>query len=301
MDAFQRAIDLEIHYEDSKSPPTLDPMLDINLKAEENSCFGSFNFRSYHRFKVISDFIDCIGQTYPDLAKVIEIGKSYEGRPIKVIKLSKPGSKAGRPSIFIEGGIHAREWISPASVLYILYLYTVRNAKFSDIFNHYDVYILPVLNPDGYEYTHTNDRMWRKTRSKQGRCYGVDPNRNFGYKWGGKGTSGNPCSDIYRGRRPFSEPELKALRDYILPQKENFILYLAFHSYGQYILYPWGYDKVDAKNVKELHKLGEYGANAARFKYSVGNSAKLLYPAAGNFSCQITLFEIFIFCPKIQL
>ena len=163
MNAFQRAIDLEIHYEDSKNPPTLDPMLDINLKAEENSCFGSFNFRSYHRFKVISDFIDCIGQTYPDLAKVIEIGKSYEGRPIKVIKLSKPGSKAGRPSIFIEGGIHAREWISPASVLYILYLYTVRNAKFSDIFNHYDVFILPVLNPDGYEYTHTNDRhsVWK--------------------------------------------------------------------------------------------------------------------------------------------
>ena len=115
----------------------------------------------------------------------------------------------------------------------------------------------------------------------------------------GTNASGNPCSDIYRGRRPFSEPELKALRDYILPQKDNFILYLAFHSYGQYILYPWGYDKVDAKNVKELHKLGEYGANAARFKYSVGNSAKLLYPAAGNFSCQITLFEIFIFCPKI--
>ena len=80
-----------------------------------------------------------------------------------------------------------------------------------------------------------------------------------------------------------------------------FQLYLTFHTYGQYILYPWGYDKVDAKNVKELHKLGEYGANAARFKYSVGNSAKLLYPAAGNFSCQITLFEIFIFCPKIQL
>ena len=102
-----------------RSPPALlGPMLDFDLK-EENSCFGSFDFRSYHRFKAISDFIDCIGQSYPDLAKVIDIGKSTEGRPIKVVKLSKPGTKAGRPSIFIEGGIHAREWISPASVLYI--------------------------------------------------------------------------------------------------------------------------------------------------------------------------------------
>ena len=79
---------------------------------------------------------------------------------------------------------------------------------------------------------------------------------------------------------------MKALRNYILPQKNRFVLYLAIHSYGQYILYPWGYERIDADNVKELHKLGTYGANAASsrrgYRYKVGNSAKLLYPAAGN-------------------
>ena len=259
---------------------------DEDLKLEENSCFGAFDFRSYHHFNVIADFIDCIGRSYPEVAKVIDIGKSTEGRPIKVVKISKPGTQASK-SIFIEGGIHAREWISPSSALYIMYLYIARNDKFPDIFNHYDVYILPVLNPDGYEYTHTTDRMWRKTRSKHGRCYGVDPNRNFDYKWGGQGTSGYACSDIYRGRRPFSEPELRALRDFIMPRKDEFILYLAMHSYGQYILYPWGYERKDARNVKELKKLGEIGANAASFKYQVGNSAKLLYPAAGNYKMKL--------------
>ena len=141
--------------------------------------------------------------------------------------------------------------------------------------------------------------MWRKTRSKQGRCYGVDPNRNFGYHWGGKGTSSNPCSDVYKGPYPFSEPELKALRNYILPQKNRFVLYLAVHSYGQYILYPWGYERIDADNVKELHKLGTYGANAASsrrgYRYKVGNSAKLLYPAAGNLIYLKQIFDLLDF------
>lgn len=54
----------------------------------------------------------------------------------------------------------------------------------------------------------------------------------------GPGTSRNPCSEIYAGPRAFSEPETKALADFI-STFDNVKMYLAFHSYGQYILYPY--------------------------------------------------------------
>lgn len=83
-----------------------------------------------------------------------------------------------------------------------------------------DFAIVPVLNPDGYEYTHTNNRLWRKNRSKSkatylGRCAGTDLNRNFAYKWGGLGSSIDPCMEIYAGVGAFSEPESQALKCYL--------------------------------------------------------------------------------------
>ena len=74
-----------------------------------------------------------------------------------------------------------------------------------------------------------------------------------------------------------------------------FQLYLTFHTYGQYILYPWGYARRDAVDKKDLHRMGKIGANAAKrvsgHKYSVGSAAKMLYPAAG-------MYIIFFFTEK---
>ena len=104
--------------------------------------------------------------------------------------------------------------------------------------------------------------MWRKTRSynRGSGCRGTDPNRNWGYKWGLKGASTNPCdgnesffrnfgltknfSETYRGPQAFSEPETRAVRDFILSRKYELQMYLTLHSYGQMFLYPWGYDRL---------------------------------------------------------
>jgi len=159
--------------------------------------------------------------------------------------------------------------------------------------DNFDIYVAPILNPDGYEYTRTNkrNRYWRKNRGKNpgSNCIGVDLNRNWGYKWGGMGASTNPCSDTYRGSKAFSEPETKAVRDFILrqKQKQDFKTYLTYHSYGQYVLYGWGYDRIDPPNVTKLKQLANVGANAMKkenggSRYSVGGAAKLLYPASGG-------------------
>ncbi|XP_014671087.1 PREDICTED: carboxypeptidase B-like [Priapulus caudatus] len=133
--------------------------------------------------------------------------------------------------------------------------------------------------------------MWRKTRSGPeyflGReCYGVDPNRNWEYMWGGLGTSSNPCSDTYRGKTPFSEPETEIVAAFLKSHSNTIVAYLSFHSYGQWFLYPWGYDIVELEDWKDLDTLANDAASKLRVvygtRYTVGNSAGLLYPAAGG-------------------
>lgn len=128
--------------------------------------------------------------------------------------------------------------------------------------------------------------MWRKTRSEGVRCPGADPNRNFDFHWDESGTSRDECSEIYSGKAPFSEVESQNIANFVAKYKNNVKLYLTFHSYGQYILYPWGYDGVFPDNKAELDQLGRKAAAAIATiygtEYTVGSSATALYPAAGG-------------------
>lgn len=102
-------------------------------------------------------------------------------------------------------------------------------------------------------------RLWRKTRQPSRSwmgCIGADPNRNYGYKWGGEGASRNPCAETFRGESAFSEPEVKSETDYILNNfRGRLSAFLAVHAYGQYFLYPW----VIFLNVsKEIVKIAKF-------------------------------------------
>ncbi|XP_032683426.1 carboxypeptidase B-like [Odontomachus brunneus] len=258
--------------------PSLSPDVQEELEGRKGH---RMEWTSYHRLEDIYGFLDYLAETYPDLCSVMTIGHSIEGRPLKVLRISN--GKPNAPAIWIDGGIHAREWISPASVTYIID-YLVENNENLDV----DYYILPVANPDGYEYTFVTDRLWRKNRRKAGYCSGVDLNRNFGYRWGGKGTSKDVCREIYSGAAPFSEPETDAIRNFFEASSANFKAYLSYHSYGQYILYPWGYDQRVPPDYADLDTIGRKAATAMKMAggagsvYTVGNSASLLYAASGG-------------------
>lgn len=213
---------------------------------------------AYHRLADIHGYLDYLAITYPSLCTVQTIGSSVQGREIKVLKISN--GQAGNKAVWIDGGIHAREWISPATVTYIINQFVENYDTESEDVRNLDWYIAPLVNPDGYEYSHTTDRLWRKNRSKQGQCIGTDLNRNFGYRWGGKGSSKNPCTETYGGSSAFSEPESQAIRNFILSSGANFKAYISFHSYGQYILYPWGYDRVVPPDYKDLQSVGQKAA-----------------------------------------
>ncbi|XP_014254080.1 carboxypeptidase B-like [Cimex lectularius] len=244
----------------------------------------TFNF--YHRLADIYGYLDYLAQTYPNFVSVSSMGKSVEGRDIKFIKISSGNPNAKK--FWIEGGIHAREWISPATTSYIVSeLVENRNKHLQEV-DGIDFYVVPVLNPDGYEYTHEGERLWRKNRSKHHfYCYGTDLNRNWGFHWGGKGTSNQNCRDIYRGRGPFSEPETRAASNFILNNAQNMKAFISFHSYGQYILIPYGYDQNTLPpDFQELYtgalKMARAMRSIAGTHYQAGNSANLLYAASGG-------------------
>nr|XP_018898720.1 PREDICTED: carboxypeptidase B-like isoform X1 [Bemisia tabaci] len=243
-------------------------------------------FEHYHRVEDQHGYLDYLAETYKDYVTLESIGTSHEGRELKLIKISSGYPNAS--AIWIDGGIHAREWIASATVLHIVRELTEYRDNLPEEMKQVDYYVVPMVNPDGYEFSHSayRNRLWRKNRAPgSGSCQGVDLNRNYGYKWGGKGTSNYKCSDIFRGAGPNSEPETKAIANYIGKKKPEIQGFLTFHSYGQYILYPWGYDKKLPPDYEDLQRVGDIAAQRIKekqgVKYKVGNSANMLYAAAG--------------------
>lgn len=110
-------------------------------------------------------------------------------------------------------------------------------------------YILPVQNPDGYEYSYKFDRFWQKNRAKEGDAIGVDLNRNYDFEWN---KNGNPSDDSYGGKNAFSEHETSTVRDFILEtMKGKFDAFISFQGYGQYVMCPKDNDKDVERVAKE--------------------------------------------------
>jgi murein tripeptide amidase MpaA len=208
-------------------------------------------FQTYHPWDEIRQYVQDLVTQYPDLATYEVVGQSVEGRDIFAIRITGTGVGGGstpvaqRPAVFFNGCQHAREWVSPATVVYIadrLLSNYATDPRTRALLDNIEFVIVPVVNPDGYIFSWTTQRLWRKNRAVNSgsTCFGVDTNRNFGFEWGGVGASTNPCNDTFRGPAAFSEPETQAVRDYITANT-RIAAAIDFHSYSELILSPWGY------------------------------------------------------------
>ncbi|KAI8440683.1 hypothetical protein MSG28_009037 [Choristoneura fumiferana] len=289
-------IKYRVHAEDVKTSLDYD---DQRIAAKNAEAFlrtgkRSLPYDNYQTLDAIYAYLDDIAARFPSTVTLVTHGNSFEGRPLRYLKISTTNFEdEDKPVIFIDGGIHAREWISPPSVTWMIHKLT-EDVTEPDLLNNFDWILMPVVNPDGYAYTFGPDRFWRKTRSTDSHawstfCPGVDGNRNYDYFWNTVGVSSNPCSDTYPGNRAFSEPETRAVRDVLDKYLHRMALYLTMHSYGSMILYPWGHDGSLSHNAFALHTVGVNMATAIDAlslpnfpNYIVGNAVLVLnYPASG--------------------
>ncbi|NWT51983.1 CBPB2 Carboxypeptidase, partial [Erythrocercus mccallii] len=257
---------------------------------------GSSSFyENYHSMKEIYRWMEEVVQIHSDLLQKIYIGSSYEKRPLYVLKISK-SKENSKNAIWIDCGIHAREWISPAFCLWfighathVLYRQS-RDWTMTTLLEHFDFYIMPVINVDGYEYTwsHPSNRMWRKSRSSHGnsKCIGTDMNRNFDAHWCGPGASHSECQPTYCGPYPESEPEVKAVARFVRDHKDIIKAYITMHSYSQMVLFPYSYTTNKSKDHDELESLAQKAAKAikrrTRKTYIPGAGAQTIYLAPGG-------------------
>ncbi|XP_042521619.1 carboxypeptidase B [Dipodomys spectabilis] len=247
------------------------------------------SYTKYNSWETIEAWTQQVAAENPDLISRSVIGTTFEGRNMYLLKVGK--AKPNKPAIFIDCGFHAREWISPAFCQWFVReaVRTYRREiQMTSLLDELDFYVLPVVNIDGYVYTWTKNRMWRKTRSVRpgSSCTGVDPNRNFNAGWCETGASRNPCTDTYCGPAPESENETKALADFIRSKRASIKAYLTIHSYSQMLLYPYSYDYLLPENNKELNTLAKAAvkelASLHGTKYTYGPGATTIYPAAGG-------------------
>ncbi|HRJ49611.1 MAG TPA: M14 family metallocarboxypeptidase, partial [Phycisphaerales bacterium] len=246
-------------------------------------------FDDYKDLDAILAQLDAVAASKPQITVVETIGQSLESRPIKAIRITGPGGPGNRPAVFYHGGQHAREWITPMTIMYFadrLVGSYGSDARVTDLLNNVEIILVPVMNPDGYSFSWTNQRLWRKNRRDNGNgTWGVDLNRNWGYQWGGEGASTSPSSETYRGPSPFSEPETQVMRDFITANP-RIRVHIDFHSYSQLILSPWGYTSDPPPDASTFNMLNaELKAAVERLygtPYVAGPTYTTIYPASGG-------------------
>ncbi|XP_026877715.2 carboxypeptidase B [Electrophorus electricus] len=262
----------------------VDTQLDSGMKTRSHS------LTKYNNWDTVQGWISSMTSANPTLISRLVLGSTFEGRAMHLLKIGRRTGST-KPAIFMDCGIHAREWISPAFCQWFINKAVSTygtDSQMTSLLDTMDIFVLPVFNIDGYEHTWKIDRMWRKTRSRRNGspCVGADPNRNFDAGWCTLGASSNPCSDTYCGASVESEIEVRNVADFIRKNKSVIKAYLTIHSYSQLLLFPYSYKYDLAADHNELLQVAEGAAETLRSlygtRYTSGPGATTIYPAAGG-------------------
>lgn len=262
---------------------------------------------AYHNYDELTKALTDAHLNHPDITALDSIGKTVEGRDIWRLRISGNLATADQmPAVLFIGGHHAREHLSVETplnaILYFLSEYDKGNEKIVNLINSRDLHFVPALNADGLEYDISTGsyKAWRKNRVKNTNgSFGVDLNRNYGYGWGTGGSSKNQNDDTYMGPTPFSEPETRAIRDYVKAHV-NISTLLSFHTFSQLILYPWGGKSEGISNQKDLAVFETMAKKMASWNGYEPMQASDLYIASGD-TCDWAYGELKVFCFTFEL
>ncbi|KAF2272357.1 uncharacterized protein EI97DRAFT_212145 [Westerdykella ornata] len=204
-------------------------------------------FNAYHPIADHLQFLSDLAAAFPSNAQTFVAGKSHEGRDIKGIHIYGSSGPNSKPGIVWHGTVHAREWITTMVVEYAAYQLLTSKVPTTQAFkDKYDFYIIPIVNPDGFAFSQSSDRMWRKNRQStpSASCVGRDINRNWPNQWDQRGgASTSPCAQDYKGPSAGDGTETKVLKSHLdgVAAGKGVQLYMDIHSYSQLWMYPYGY------------------------------------------------------------
>uniref|UniRef100_A0A3P9D374 Carboxypeptidase A6 n=1 Tax=Maylandia zebra TaxID=106582 RepID=A0A3P9D374_9CICH len=227
---------------------------------------AQYDYEVYHSLEEIQSWMFMMNTTHPNLVDVFSVGKSYEGRPLYVLQVGEE-----KKAVWIDCGVHAREWIGPAFCQWFVKEVLIMSADLDkNVF---------------FFFFCLQDRFWRKTRSKNHKfhCRGVDANRNWKVKW--CGASSHPCDDTYCGPFPESEPEVKAVAKFLRKHKKRVEAYISIHAYAQMLLYPYSYKYATIPNFNcesAAHNAVTALYSAYGVKYRYGPASTTLYVSSGS-------------------
>ncbi|KAL1406576.1 hypothetical protein Q8F55_008282 [Vanrija albida] len=293
--------------------PDVQALVDMTARdVAEDEPEGGWNVSSidtpfhdaYHKVEAVYAFGDALKAAFPDIVEEYDIGTTAEGRTIRAwrahLKAADGEPEHEELEFVIQAGQHAREWVAPSASVYFLHSLVLDatadpNSHAANLLRHFTFTIVPIVNPDGFEYSHDHSRMWRKNRQDVGGlfCKGLDLNSNWGHKFKAGRTA---CSDSYAGREPFESLETKAMAYYLIngtitdtpPRDHKVRAFVDLHSYGQLFMFPYAYSCADfPPDAENLMEAGLGVAKAMRQAqngegYQTGQACDLTFRSTGE-------------------
>lgn len=251
---------------------------------------GIPGFACYRTVEETYQDLAALAEEHPSLARWVDIGDSWEkvtsggvkGYDLNALVLTNQERPGPKPVFLLIAAIHAREYataeLATRFATYLVDAYG-QDPDVTWLLDRFEIHIIPQANPDGRKRAEAGV-LWRKNTDNDDGCtaehvdwgsyFGTDLNRNSSFKWGGHGASASPCSEVYRGPSPASEPEVQAIESYartLFPDQRGPAdtdpaspqatgMFITLHSYGQYVLYPWNWtDASHSPNDAELKAL----------------------------------------------
>jgi len=269
----------------------------LNLAARNRANADWFD--AYHTYAEITTWYSDLAKAYPTLVTFVpSIGTTFQNRTqpaIRIFDRSTNSSRNPTRRIYFQAQIHAREWISGATVNYIVNqtveAFRSNDATIRNVLSTTEIVVVLFTNPDGYVFTWSGDRLWRKNRRTNtgSTCIGVDVNRNYNDHWGQGGSSTNPCSDTFMGPSVASESETRNTQNYFkeLQRTAPIIGAIDWHSYSQLVLRPYGWTTANSPDEAVFKAAGDkYSADIRASTGRVYTSQKSidLYVTTGSAS-----------------
>lgn len=251
----------------------------------------------YRPLELVDEWTASMASTYGQYGmQMFSIGETVEGREIHALHFMGVDHHPERPVVVINAGIHAREWLGVAALIHamedLFVGYANGDAAAVALLSKVRFLIIPVLNPDGYEFTWSDDRWWRKNRQhNDGSCRGIDLNRNGAHAWDSCEApcvvETDPCGpyESYRGEHPLQAPEVIALAN-IFDQVPWIQGYVDVHTFSQFVMYPFAHTESDtphhAMHVSTTDAMAEAMTNTHGVPYVAGQWSEILYHSAGT-------------------